>query len=278
MEGEGRKAQWVSLKHKATGLAQPRANAQNCSKEQSPAQLPVKTRDDLDCSGDLEASEPGKLTEPTAGLGDSNLDFTETAMSSLPLSATTQFEEGEASGVSHHSDEEDDGGSFSGLVGVDLAGPMCEGGMLLTTGSPISSPIIDVDPWGECPVMEEAVNTVPMVVVDEHELSSPLVCSPLAVLEPNISPIRIVEDSGKDTEELSYWVKRQYRGSCRQVGFPIDTHEQQCLALLQRIEAERFQHGGFNKLKRSVGSSRKGARELRHLASSINYDGRPSGC
>ena len=58
----------------------------------------------------------------------------------------------------------------------------------------------------------------------------------------------------------------------------MDTHEQECLALLQRIEADRFKYKNSNTEKKSVGSVRKGTRELRNLVSTINYDGRPNGC
>ena len=58
----------------------------------------------------------------------------------------------------------------------------------------------------------------------------------------------------------------------------MDTHEQECLALLQRIEADRFKYKNSTKVKQTVGSVRKGARELRNLVSTINYDGRPNGC
>jgi hypothetical protein len=113
---------------------------------------------------------------------------------------------------------------------------------------------------------------------EDSELSSPSYCSPLAMINPNTCTGQLVEYSGKDTVELSHWVKRHYKGFCRLVGFPIDSHEQQCLALLQRIEANRFQHRGPSKLKQKVGSARKGVRELRNLVSSINYDGRPTDC
>jgi hypothetical protein len=73
-------------------------------------------------------------------------------------------------------------------------------------------------------------------------------------------------------------VKKHYRGFCKLVGFPLDSHEQQCMALLQSIEAERLKYKSSVKMKQSAVSVRKGARELRNLASSINYDGRRIGC
>ena len=63
----------------------------------------------------------------------------------------------------------------------------------------------------------------------DEDLQSPLVCTPLAILDP-------LDTKGL---EQSKWVNRQYRGICKLMGFPIDSHEQQCLDLLRRIEATR---------------------------------------
>jgi hypothetical protein len=84
--------------------------------------------------------------------------------------------------------------------------------------------------------------------------------------------------SDESQEVFSQWVKNHYKDFCKLVGFPIGSHEQQCLDLLQRIESGRFKYNTTNKRKQPVGSSRKGSRELRNLVSSINYDGRPLGC
>ena len=64
---------------------------------------------------------------------------------------------------------------------------------------------------------------------------------------------------------------------CKLVGFPLDSHEQQCLDLLMRIEATR------PTMKKAVGSQRmppsssKGTQELKNLASSMNYDSKCRG-
>jgi hypothetical protein len=63
----------------------------------------------------------------------------------------------------------------------------------------------------------------------DEDLQSPLVCTPLAILDP-------LDTKGS---KRSKWVNRQYRGICKLMGFPIDSHEQQCLDLLRRIEATR---------------------------------------
>jgi hypothetical protein len=77
--------------------------------------------------------------------------------------------------------------------------------------------------------------------------------------------------------EPSVWVKQRHRGFCKLVGFPIQSHEQECLALLQRIEADRFLHkkGGA---RRQPPSGTKGSRELHKLVSTVNYDSRQPVC
>ncbi|GMY32831.1 hypothetical protein FCV25MIE_28073, partial [Fagus crenata] len=150
--------------------------------------------DDLECS--LENSMPAfshslmgaVIVEPgctAVEVGASDPLSTESTMPPQPIQALTQFDEGESSGVSHHSEEEVDGGSFSGLVRVDLADPLCQGRELLVAEPPMS------------PVMEEEACTLPMVVFEDSELSSPLYCSPLAVINPNTCPGQLVEYSGK---------------------------------------------------------------------------------
>ncbi len=56
------------------------------------------------------------------------------------------------------------------------------------------------------------------------------------------------------------------------MGFPIESHEQECLALLQRIEAYRFAMKEEDPRRQSA-SGKKGSRELCRLVSSVNYDG-----
>jgi hypothetical protein len=58
------------------------------------------------------------------------------------------------------------------------------------------------------------------------------------------------------------------------VGFPVERYEQECLALLQRIEAERYKMKNTTGSCRTTASGLKGARELRNLISSMNYEGR----
>jgi hypothetical protein len=149
------------------------------------------------------------------------------------------------------------------LVRVDLA--VGEGVMVakeVDGGAEGPSGALDLD-YG-IPT-EEGKQLVPAELEDPQ---SPIICTPLAMLEP----------SDSKGSERSKRVKRQYRGMCKLVGFPLDSHEQQCLDLLMRIEATR------PTMKKAVGSQRmllsssKGTRELKNLASSVNYDGKRRGC
>ena len=92
-------------------------------------------------------------------------------------------------------------------------------------------------------------------------------------------PIAMVMTSGamhgtkESISEPSQWVKRRHRGFCKLVGFPFESHEQECLALLQRIEAERFTKKPASVPRRNQASGIKGKRELRRLTSTVNYNG-----
>ena len=78
----------------------------------------------------------------------------------------------------------------------------------------------------------------------------------------------------KTAPEPSQWVKSKHRGFCKLVGFPIETHEQECLALLQRIEAERFARKATSVPRRKQTPGLKGKCELLRLISNVNYEGR----
>ena len=114
-------------------------------------------------------------------------------------------------------------------------------------------------------------------VQGETELSSPMVCEPLAEIEPSNTRDEPGKTQKSDLARLD-WVNTQYRGLCELVGFPLDTHEKQCLALLRRIEASRSRNKGLIGSRKVVCSGKKGARELRNLASSVNYEGRQLVC
>uniref|UniRef100_A0A2N9I5R6 Reverse transcriptase domain-containing protein n=1 Tax=Fagus sylvatica TaxID=28930 RepID=A0A2N9I5R6_FAGSY len=76
----------------------------------------------------------------------------------------------------------------------------------------------------------------------EAEPQSPMVCKPLAIIEPSVQKVMLSGNSGGKLRrggKRSKWVSDQYKEICKLMGFPIDSHEQQCLDLLRRIEANR---------------------------------------
>ncbi len=110
--------------------------------------------------------------------------------------------------------------------------------------------------------------------VGDEEPFSPLLCAPIAMVVPS-GVLTILE---KPVPEPSQWVKSRHKGFCKLVGFPIESHEQECLALLQRIEADCFVKKASSAPRRNQAPGLKGKRELRRLISSVNYDGRQSAC
>ncbi len=106
----------------------------------------------------------------------------------------------------------------------------------------------------------------------DGEPLSPLDCVPLATIKPT----KAMSDLYEHVSELSHWVKRRHKAFCKLVGFPIESHEQECLALLQRIEADRFVRKSASVSHHQPGV--KGTRELRSLISSMNYEGRQPVC
>jgi hypothetical protein len=125
------------------------------------------------------------------------------------------------------------------------------------------------EPDSQLSVMEHHSQTVRSQC--EAEPTAPLTCEPLAVVAP---PKVSVAPRKPHSLDRSTWVNTQYKGICELMGFPLESHEQQCLALLRRIEAARFIKKGEVGSRKMVVSGTKGARELRNLVSSVNYEGR----
>ena len=291
--GEARKAQWLPLKYKAVGLAQPgslkgptnEVTQVHTSLEPGFDQPTRKVTDENISSKEVEASSPVDLrAEPTVELqmvthGGSVPPIAMPVVLSdaaSPSSDDAQYEVGETSGVDHDGESED-----SKSVRVDLADSASDLGIVMVVPASVGefAEVATLMLEDSRSVGEE--NPLPLVTfcsVEDQDVSSPLSCSPLARIDPVECPISLTVDCGASPNQHSQWVKKHYSGFCKLVGFPMDTHEQECLDILQRIEADRFKYKSSTKVKQSVGSVRKGARELHNLVSTINYDGRPNGC
>ena len=108
---------------------------------------------------------------------------------------------------------------------------------------------------------------------DWVESSSPISCEPLLMVVPSElgTPIAWVEESIDALSRPSKWVNKHMNLFRLQIGVSIKGHESECLAMLMRMDKERKP-----KLASSCGkkSGTKGVRELKNLASSVNYDAR----
>ena len=67
-----------------------------------------------------------------------------------------------------------------------------------------------------------------------EEPISPLICEPLAIIEPSTQDGANMGFIPVKKKARSKWVNSHYQDFCKLVGFPIDTHEEQCLELLRK--------------------------------------------
>ena len=104
-------------------------------------------------------------------------------------------------------------------------------------------------------------------------------CVPLAKWDPHWGLELVSEEVALDDflvgEDLepSVWVKRKIKGFSKFVGFPIDSCEQQCIALFQKVEKVWEKQATAGCLRCNASSTKKRMRELRNLVSFVNYEG-----
>ena len=170
------------------------------------------------------------------------------------------------------------------LVRVDLAENIHLGDL---NGALILGSMLELDVPSAIRGLElEAMDSVahpPVLELSEinADPQSPMVCKPLAIIEPSEQKVMVPGNSGGKIRrggKRSKWVNHQYREICKLMGFPINSHEQQCLDLLRRIEATRDSKRGEMGLRKATASKSKGVRELKNLTSSVNYEGKRRTC
>jgi hypothetical protein len=107
--------------------------------------------------------------------------------------------------------------------------------------------------------------------------TSPLTCTPLNMLGPLESTQGMVPlgDGIDALSQPSRWVAWHMNMFRKQIGVSIKGHEGECLALLSKIEADRKPKLHNKGVRRTTS---KGARELKNLTSSVNYDGKQLSC
>ncbi len=277
--GEKRRVEWVGLKYKAKGLAQ------------FIAMDPIKKDQDQAFDEDLtHGLQQGPVIKTQAQ--DPSMEKLEASSTGVDLATKTEA----SSSSSDTSDNEIPPSPFnfdceqveaptSLAVWVDLAPPeiatQTESGCEPQRLSFLSDSLFEQGEASQAMVSfvtsereaEEHVTRLPMALAVEPG-GDVISCEPLAM----IGPPEPTESQQGFSPEPSTWVKQRHCAFCKLVGFPIECHKQECLALLQHIEANRF----VNKVKvgwrKQPASGRKGSRELRRLTSSVNYEGRQTVC
>jgi hypothetical protein len=311
-EGEPRKAQWASLKFKALGLAPPNVGPQ-AQPERIKTSDPVPMDSDLHTSrvnASNEEAEASRLSDfqressdeaPGRSLGDSELSsvppvnfevtvrveepraITDLALARVDLMEEIQDTTKTGSETKSHNGMKSRLDHDTGVPLVEVLPitsmvdafeePGCAEVLMPEPSFVTDLALVQVDLAAELPVIEAESEHHSQTVMSqcEAEPSASLTCEPLAVVAP---PNVLVAPRKPHSLDRSTWVNTQYKGICELMGFPLESHEQQCLALLRRIEAARFIKKGEVGLRKMVVSGTKGARELRNLVSSVNYEGR----
>ncbi len=144
----------------------------------------------------------------------------------------------------------DEGGCGGAVTWIDVEGQNLEGG-----GASPQSPE-RVDDWA---------------IVD-HSGDEILEVSPLCMVS------RLLEESKNKTVDPSEWVMDRMKKFSKFMKVDITDHEEEAMCLFMGIEARWRAKGGPSEVsKKPAGSVKKGMRELKNLASSVNYDSRKSG-
>jgi hypothetical protein len=102
---------------------------------------------------------------------------------------------------------------------------------------------------------------------------SPMNCTPICMVGPPLSPpgLGLIGEGIDALSQPSKWVAHQMNLFRKQVGVSIKGHEAECLALLRKIEKDRKPKMTNASVRKTV---KKGNRELKNLASSVNYNGK----
>jgi hypothetical protein len=288
--GEARKAHWATIKHKAVGLVQQPMIQKTQPEVSNPTELsPIEPIKPAETQASSLVVEDSSLDDTDVGVdsgdpmpphGDSELAIVALQhRASDPFSDCAQTE-GSVVNEGVHEGECDDLGHSTEMVRVNLADSESELGLPVIVRSPLDLSSDDAEIGvSRISEIENALQVVEFCPSKDPGCSSPLRCSPLAMMDPADCQVSIEVGVEMNSQVPSQWVKKHYSGFCCLVGFLMEEHEQQCLDLLQRIEADRFKYKSSKQKKKQYGGSvRKGSRELRNLVSSINYDGRTDGC
>jgi hypothetical protein len=88
----------------------------------------------------------------------------------------------------------------------------------------------------------------------------------------------LLEEGKTKAMDPSEWVMERMKKFSKFMRVDITGHEEEAMCLFMAIEARWRAKGGPSEVpKKTAGSVKKGMRELKNLATSINYDSRKSG-
>jgi hypothetical protein len=88
----------------------------------------------------------------------------------------------------------------------------------------------------------------------------------------------LLEEGKTKAVDPSEWVMDRMKKFSKFMRVDITDHEEEAMCLFMAIEARWRAKGGPSEVsKKTTGSVKKGMRELKNLATSINYDSRKSG-
>lgn len=112
------------------------------------------------------------------------------------------------------------------------------------------------------------------LVALEEDLE-PISISPLAVVPPaEIHTMELIAGAQEGTPNLSYWVNMKRKAFGKYIGTSYEGHEEAVTNLLVAIEASRKTKAHVPDESKVRKQGKKGSRELKALASSVNYDSR----
>jgi hypothetical protein len=174
----------------------------------------------------------------------------------------------------------EDGSESVGVISEYTAAESIEGNeknmsMVLTEETEVSESVMleaVSGAWGE--FLENTEVSDGVGDTEQKELV-PLNVEPLAVAFPVDVENHGSTDDGSFVSQSSDWVQRRQKAIGKVLGANYEGYEQAVTALLMDIEARHLQRKAtMTGVQKPMSSGRKGTRELKRLASSINYEAR----
>jgi hypothetical protein len=174
----------------------------------------------------------------------------------------------------------EDGSESVGVISEYEAAESIEGNeknmsMVLTEETKVSESVMLEAISGAWSEFLEIAEVTDGVGDTEQKELVPLNVEPLAVAFPVDVENHGSTDDGSFVSQSSDWVQRRQKAIGKVLGANYEGYEQAVTALLMDIEARHLQRKAtMTGVQKPMSSGRKGTRELKRLASSINYEAR----